>query len=52
MNERYKGIKNKLPKIYVVQKSQRNPAKITTAEPVMVNPNSFENVDIILENKR
>ena len=40
---------NRLPKfINVGQKGLRNPTKISTCEPIMVNPNSFENIVVIL----
>ena len=47
---RYDSFKNPLPKFLDVgQKGFRNPAKISTMEPRMRNPNSFESIVYILD---
>ena len=47
---RYESFKNLLPKSFDVgQKGFRNPAKISTMEPEMRNPNSFESIVYILD---
>ena len=49
-DERYENFKNPLPKyLDVGQEGVRNPVKIITAEPIMKNPNSFENIEYILD---
>ena len=49
-DEPYSNFQNPLPKyLDVGQSGVRNPAKISTAEPIMKNPNSYENCEYILD---